>query len=67
MGKTAKGMYINDDLWEALKLRASRERRTITAIIEMILEPGLEAELREIKTTRAAEVSTAHQGQAGIS
>jgi predicted CopG family antitoxin len=42
MTKTARGITIDDDLWESAKIQAEKENRTLSNFIETILRKYLE-------------------------
>jgi hypothetical protein len=42
MTKTIKSITINDELWEAAKIQADKENRTLSNFIETILKAYLE-------------------------
>ncbi len=42
MTKTARGITIDDDLWESAKKQAATENRTLSNFIETILRKYLE-------------------------
>lgn len=42
MTKTARGITINDEIWEAAKKQAEKENRTLSNFIETILKNYLE-------------------------
>lgn len=46
MTKTARGITIDDEIWEAAKNQAEKENRTLSNFIETILKKYLE-ELKE--------------------
>jgi len=42
MTKTARGITIDDEIWEAAKLQAAKENRTLSNFLETILKLYLE-------------------------
>jgi len=47
MTKTARGITIDDEIWDAAKLQAEKENRTLSNFIETILKTYLEEKKKE--------------------
>lgn len=47
MTKTARGITIDDEIWDAAKVQAEKENRTLSNFIETILKNYLEEKKKE--------------------